>query len=134
MRHTAVYPEITAPRWGKEEREVQIVPARKPYVYGTNSNNALMHRVKHLRLRWWTYGPHGDYLIRLQSPRVTAVTLCGRYIPIDGTRGKTCELPRADAVLCGMCTGKGTNFPRGKKHAVPMQEAKVKLGCVEAAL
>lgn len=131
MSQTAAYLDIMAPRWGKEESDVQIVPSRKPYVYGTNRNNALIHVVRHLRLRWWTYGADGHCLVRLQSPRMTAVTRCGRYISLNGVRGKTCALPRPDAVLCKACLGKGRNFPRGETHEVPVELARVRLGCVE---
>jgi hypothetical protein len=125
------YLEIIAPRWGKEEREYQTVPPRKPYVCGTGKNNALMHKIKNVRLRWWGLGPRGEYLVRLQSPRMLAVTMCERWIPLHNTKGKICELPKEDTVLCAKCHGKGTNFPRGTKHEVPLPLAKVRLGCVE---
>jgi len=131
---TAAYSAITAPRWGAEENDVQIVPARMPYVYGTGGNSALMHKVIYLRLRWWDCGPRGAYLIRLQSPRMLAVTACSQMIRIDGTRGKCCALPRPNAVLCAACHGQGRNFPRGREHAVPIQLARVRLGCVEEPL
>lgn len=131
MSKTAAYNEIRVPRWGKEEKEYQIVKPRKPYVFGTNSNNALIHKVRHMRLRWWACGPRGQYLVRLQSPRMMAVTNCGRWIFVDGTKGKLCELPRPDAVFCAACLGKGRNFPRGEAHEVSRELAKVRLGCVE---
>lgn len=134
MKHVAAYMEITAPRWGKEEREYQTVPARKPYVYGTGHNNAVMHKIRNLRLRWWTCGPRGEYLVRLQSPHILAVTNCGQWISIGGTKGKTCAMPKPDAVLCAACHGKGRNFPRGHKHDVRLKLAKVRLGCVETPL
>src|SRR6185437_11763786 len=59
VRHTAAYLDIKAPRWGPEERAYQTVKPRKPYVYGTGRNNALMHVVRCVRLRWWTAGPRG---------------------------------------------------------------------------
>ncbi|HEX3985790.1 MAG TPA: hypothetical protein VHX13_04190 [Acidobacteriaceae bacterium] len=131
MTHIAAYPEIIAPRWGAEEREYQTVAPKQPWVHGTGKNNALIHRIRVVRLRWWTCGRGGKYLIRLQSPRMMAVTNCGQWITIDSTRGKVCNLPKADAVICAACMGKGRNFPRHEKHEVPLALAKVRLGCVE---
>lgn len=128
---TACYTEIRAPRWGREEREVQIVKPKMDWVFGTNKSNALIHRVHHVRLRWWTYGPGGAYLVRLQSPRMMAVCNCGQYFPLDRERGKMCALPKPEAVICKACVGAGRNFPRGQKHEIPLGEAKVRLGCVE---
>lgn len=134
MSQTAIYPEITAPRWGIEEQEVQIVSPRKPYVYGTGKNSALVHKINYIRLRWWTYGPRGEYLIRLQSPRMAAVTNCGQWISIDSTRGKLCSIPKPDAVFCACCHGQGRNFPRNKQHVISLELAKVRLGCIEVPL
>ena len=133
MRHTAAYLDIKAPRWGPEERAYQTVAPRKPYVYGTARNNALIHVIRCVRLRWWDTGPRGAYLVRLQSPRMMAITNCGQWISIDSAKGKMCELPKPDAVVCKSCLGKGRNFPRGEKHEVPLALAKVKLGCVEVS-
>jgi hypothetical protein len=127
----AAYTEIRAPRWGKEEREYQIVVPKKAYVYGTGRNNCLIHRISHIKLRWWTPGPEGGYLVRLQSPIMAAVCICGRYIRLSDASGKMCELPKPDAVLCGMCHGKGRNFPHNQKHEVPASLAKIRIGCIE---
>lgn len=132
MSETALYDGVTAPRWGKEENEYQIVAPRKPYVYGTNSNNALVHAVAYMKLRWWEHDYH--CMRRLQSPRIFAYTKCGRSIRLHDTSGKACEVPKPDAVMCAACQGKGRNFPRGKAHEVPLEIAKVKLGCVEQPL
>lgn len=133
---TAAYHEIRAPRWGNEESEWQTVASKSKYVFGTNSQNALMHRILHLQLRWWTCGPQGEYLIRLQAPRVVAVTICHRWIRIDShsTNGRICALPKADAVLCGSCHGQARNFPRGQGHKISRELAKVRLGCVEVPI
>lgn len=69
-------------------------------------------------------------MVRLQSPRMLAITNCQQWVSIDGTKGKTCALPRPDAVLCARCHGEGTNFPHGRTHKVPMSLAKIRLGCV----
>lgn len=130
MRQVAAYTEITAPRWGKEEREYQIVKSRVPYIYGTSRNACLIHKINYVRLQWWKCGPRGDYLVRLQSPRMIAITNCQQWISMDGTKAKTCALPRPDAVLCARCHGEGTNFPHGRPHKVSKQLAKVRLGCI----
>lgn len=134
MSHTIAYEGITAPRWGPEEREYQTVKARKPYVHGTGKNNALIHKIRCVRLRWWTCGSNGHYLVRLNTPRMLAVTNCGQWISIDSAQGKMCELPKPDAVMCAACAGKGRNFPRREKHEVPLTLAKIRLGCMESAL
>ena len=131
---TVAYPKITAPRWGPEEREYQTVAPKKPYVHGTGKNNALIHTIRCVRLRWWACGPAGRYLVRLNTPRMTAVTNCGAWISIDSAEGKMCALPKPDAVLCAACNGRGRNFPRHEKHEVPLALAKVRLGCVEVPL
>lgn len=134
---TSFYPEITAPRWGPEELEYHDVLPKKPWVYGTGKQNALIHRIRVVRLRWWTWEPDGQQLTRLQSPRMMAMTYCSRYIPIDSTKGKTCSMPKPDAVVCAACLGKGRNFPRSKnawQPEVPLKLAQVRLGCVEEPL
>jgi hypothetical protein len=129
---TRAYTEIRAPRGGKEEREYQTVPSKKQWIYGTGRNNALVHKISHLRLRWWTHSsPGGHYLVRLQSPMISAVTNCGRWMRLNDTSSKTCNIPRPDAVLCKACMGQGRNFPRGREHSVPLAVAKVRIGCVE---
>lgn len=130
MKHTAAYTEIHAPRWGKEEREYAIAKSHPPYVYSTGGNSCLIHKINHVRLRWWECGPRGEYLVRLQSPRMIAVTNCQRWISINGTQAKVCSMPRPDAVLCARCHGEGTNFPHGRPHKVPMSLAKIRLGCI----
>jgi len=127
--HIAAYTEIRAPRWGKEESESQIVASKVPYVFGIGANNAVIHTIKHIRLRWWTTSAGGAYLVRLQSPRMIAETNCGTWRHIDGPRTKTCELPAPNAVMCAMCNGKGRNFPRKQQHEVPLALAKIRLGC-----
>lgn len=125
---TECYDGITAPRNGPEENAVQIVAPKKQWCYGTNKSNALVHRIAYVRLRWWVH----DYgcMRRLSSPRMMAVTKCQRYIRLDDTTGTMCEIPKPDAVLCKACLGQGRNFPRGKKHEISLEVAKVKLGCI----
>jgi hypothetical protein len=133
MRHIAAYTEITAPRFGTEEREYSIAKHHPPYVYGTGRNNCLIHKINYVKLRWWTHGPRGDYLVRLQSPHIFAVANCGAWFALDGTKAKSCTLPRPDAVLCAKCHGEGTNFPHGRPHKVSRGLARVRLGCIAEA-
>lgn len=127
----SAYPEIRAPRWGVEESEFQIVKPKAPYVFGIGRNNAVIHTIRHIRLRWWTTGPSGAYLMRLQSPRMLAETKCGVWRNIGTATAKTCELPNSDAVMCAACNRKGRNFPRGQKHEVSLALAKIRLGCAK---
>lgn len=127
---TAAYP-ITAPRWGKEERERTYAKRVPKYVFGTSGNCSLVHKVLRVQMRWWEVGLNGQYLVRLQSPRMIAECGCGAFFHISSTKAKTCEVPKQDAVICGRCLGNGPSFPRGKQHDVPMRLAKVRLGCME---
>lgn len=134
MSTTVTYEGITAPRFGAEENERQIIAPKKPYVHGTGRNNALLHVINYVQLRWWTWEPNGDHLTRLNTPRMFAFTKCGAYFRIDSTKAKMCELPKPDAVVCKSCLKEGRNFPRGKRHDVPLALAKVRLGCIEQPL
>ncbi len=133
MPVTAIYPEVTAPRWGREESEYQIAKRSPRYVYGTGRNSCLVHKVLHVKLRWWVCGPGGHYLVRLQTPRMFAETCCGMSFFMEAGKSAVCELPRPDAVPCAMCHGEGRNFPRNKPHKVPKELAKVRLGCIRRA-
>jgi hypothetical protein len=130
----ATYTEIRAPRWGKEEREYVIAKSSRPYAYSTGANSCLVHKVLHLRLRWWTAGPRGEYLVRLQSPTIFAVTNCGQSLSLNNASARSCALPKSDAVRCARCHGEGVNFPRGMEHKVSKRIAKVKLGCIAEAI
>ena len=129
----ATYPEIRAPRWGKEESEYELAKKHPEYVFGVGANNALVHKIRCVRLRWWTTSPSGAYLVRLQSPQMFAECICGATKSIDSPKAKVCELPAPNAVLCARCMGTGRNFPRNKPHDVPLREAKVRLGCADFA-
>ncbi len=130
MRHTAAYTEIIAPRWGKEESEYTLAKRTPKYIYGASGNSCLIHKVREVRLRWWTCGPNGSYLVRLQNPRMLAECMCGMSFRIEPGASVACELPKPDAVLCGRCHGEGTNFPQGREHKVPKRLARVRLGCI----
>jgi hypothetical protein len=133
MRQVAAYTEIRAPRWGKEEHEYVMAKSRVPYAYSTGRNASLIHKISYLRLRWWTCGPGGEYLVRLQSPTIFAVTNCQQWLSLNGTKARSCAMPRPDAVMCARCHGEGVNFPRGREHKIPRNIAKVKLGCIAEA-
>jgi len=124
------YPEIRAERWGKEEREFTLVKKHPKYIFSSSRNAALIHRIREVRLRWWTYGPGGHYLLRLQTPRMFAECYCGMSFRLHDTSAQVCEIPAPDAVLCAMCHGQGRNFPRGRKHEVSMSLAKIRKGCL----
>lgn len=128
--NVAAYTEIRAPRWGKEESERTLAKRIPSYIHGTSRNCSLLHKVIRVEMRWWECGPGGEYLVRLQSPRLFAHCACGMYFRMDNTSSKVCESPKPDAVLCGMCHGQGRNFPHGKEHKIPQRLAKVRLGCV----
>ncbi len=123
---------MRAPRWGREERDVTLAKKHPPYIYGTSHNACLIHKINHVRLRWG-YGSNGEYLIRLASPMMIAVTNCHMWWSLDSARAKTCSIPRPDAVLCAACHGLGRNFPKNREHAVKRETAKILKGCVVEA-
>ena len=100
------------------------------YAYGANGNSSLVHKVKAVWLRWYELADGGWSMQRRINPGLLAETVCGYSILLTPNHGRTCEIPKPDAVLCGRCHGQGANFPRGKEHAVPMSLAKVRLGCI----
>lgn len=127
----AVFPEVRAPRFGAEESTYTVAKKHPPYVFSTAPGAVLIHVVSYVRLRWWTYSPGGAYLLRLASPTMMAVANCGQFFSLEGTRAKTCLAPSAEAVLCGMCAGKGRNFPRdGRPHEVSRELAKIRKSCI----
>lgn len=134
MRHIATYPEITAPRWGKEESEYTFAKNHPKYVYGTSKNACLIHNIKHVKLRWWTYGAGGRCLVRLQTPSMLAETFCSMCFFLNSTKAKTCSMPDPNAVLCNQCHGFGRNFPKGKQHAISKQLASIRKGCMSEGL
>ena len=53
----------------------------------------VLNQIREVRLRWWTCADDGHHLVRLQSPRVLAITNCSQWISIDNSGGATCEIP-----------------------------------------
>jgi len=114
------------------------------YVYSRRFG-ILLHEVREAELSWWKLGNGGKYWVRRQSPRITYLTKCGTYFfgpdpEAETPRGRksralVCELPKADAVLCGRCRGEGPVFGKGmqRKDGGPTrQEARARLGCAVA--
>jgi hypothetical protein len=131
MREQVATYSVTAPRGGPEERERDYAKKFPPYVYSTNRNAALVHRVLRVSLRWWDYQMH--CMVRRQSPVMIAECACGAFFRISTTKAKTCVIPKPDAVRCGRCEGKGPSFPRRRIPEVPQSLAKVRLGCIQEA-
>lgn len=106
------------------------------YVYGP-SLGLLVHEIAHVELHWYTVANHGHDLKRLTSPRITITTNCGQNFFAQPKNGKprsvVCEMPKAEAVLCGRCQGKGPIFPKRSSWLVEKQEAKSRLGCADIA-
>jgi hypothetical protein len=130
MKHVSAYTDITAPRWGKEEKEYTLVKKHPPFVYGTSRNACLIHKIREVRLRWWTTSSDGHHLVRLQTPRMTAETNCSMWFQLNSGNGATCAMPNPDAVLCAKCHGLGVNFPKGRQHLVSRAIAKINKSCI----
>jgi hypothetical protein len=103
------------------------------YVYSSNHQGYLIHKVAHVSLHWWKGSM--DKMIRLRNPRIIAATVCGmsKFIQTGGRiRASFCAVPKPDAVMCKRCMGEAlSTFPRkdpaSKERA---RLAKVKLGCI----
>jgi hypothetical protein len=108
------------------------------YVYSqAKSNGCLIHKIADVELRWWE--AHFDYMVRLDTPKVIAHTVCGmaKFITHGLRKGNalTCAVPKPDAVLCGKCHGETCSFPRKDPASKQKRkEAKLKLGCIVGAL
>ncbi len=106
------------------------------YVYSSNHQGYLIHKVHHVTLHWWQGSMHR--MIRLRNPLMIAETVCGmsKFIQTGGRiRASFCAIPKPDAVLCKKCLGEAVaTFPRkdptSKERA---RLAKVKLGCIAIA-
>jgi hypothetical protein len=139
MKHVAAYPDIIEGRpdldWYRSNRKTPqpgITKAKTfpKYVHGRIGMAMLLHKIDHVDLWWYETDNTGSNLVRLQSPRMIAHTVCGNSWSIDGTRAKTCQLPNPETVLCGRCEGTGTIWGRGKTPKVTKRQAKDRLGCI----
>jgi hypothetical protein len=104
-----------------------------PFVFSIRGNSALIHKVDAVRMRWYEVGGRGEYLYRLDQPRLTAVTVCGMYKRLSGESSRTCMLPNPNALLCGRCHGEVPTFSKhgaATKAGITRTAAHVKLGCV----
>ena len=102
------------------------------YVYSSNHQGYLVHKVHHVTLHWWRGSM--DQMIRLRHPQMIAETVCGmsKFIQTGGRiRASFCAVPKPDAVLCKNMSRRRQYVPRkdptSKERA---RLAKVKLGCI----
>jgi hypothetical protein len=109
---------------------VTIAKRHPPYVY--SPIGALIHKVALVRMHW--YDAKGDYLERLQHPKLIIVTICHQHF-FPKKHGKPwavmCELPRPNACLCGPCHGQLPTWGRDSNPTVTRDEARRLLGCVD---
>jgi hypothetical protein len=116
------------------DRKFGITRAKKhlPYVYSTDVNGCLIHKVRYVELIWYEVETR-DSLRRLDNPRIRITTKCGQTFFVGYRRRNTpimCELPKVDAVLCGRCEGKAATFRKGKSSISERFAAHQKLGCL----
>lgn len=98
------------------------------FVHGKVGSAMLLHKVQYVEARWYAYGMHE--FTRLQHPSLAARAVCGARFHLEAGRAGVCELPAPDAVICGMCSGKGRIFGRNGSNHVTKRQAKDRLGCV----
>lgn len=98
------------------------------FVHGKMGHAMLLHKVSHVDLHW--YDLAWDKAIRLAHPKMIAHTVCGASFFLEAGRSGVCEMPKPDAVLCGMCTGEGRIFGRNGNNKVTKRQAKDRLGCI----
>ncbi len=132
-RENSIYTGQTMPRTPESEREVwNNSPRAKKhpkYVHGKVGMAMMLHKIAYVEMRWW----QADYDVfrRLVNPVLCARTVCGNYWRLEAGKAVTCEAPKPDAVLCGMCHGTGRVWPRGEKNpSVTKRQAKDRLGCI----
>lgn len=104
-----------------------------PYVYSTDGTGCLVHKIARVELYWYRVGGVGDYLVRLNEPRMTAYTVCGAMRYLTPRASRTCVVPDPDAILCGRCHGDVATFGKygpALKAGITRREAHTKLGCV----
>ncbi len=132
----AVYDGIKIPRTNEADRRLLFsvgrVKKHPKYVHGKIGMAVLLHKIDHVEARWWDYDY--NYLLRLQSPILTAHTICGMSWRISSDKSRICEIPKPDAVLCGRCHGQPRNFPRGETPKIPRALAKIRLGCISEGI
>jgi hypothetical protein len=139
MNNFSTLGEITlAGRPDFQDHEFGVTYAKKfsPYVYSTDHNGSLIHKVSHVSLHWWK--GNFDHMVRLRNPTVIAETVCGMSKFIQtGKRlsASMCAIPKPDAVLCKRCMGEASStFPRKDPTSRErLKLAKVKLGCIAIA-
>lgn len=117
-----------------DERTFGITRAKRhpAYVYSTNRNSALMHKVDHVKISHYAIvGMH--QIGRLKQPAMVAVTACGYFFPLLAERSRTCQVPSPGSILCGRCHGTGSVFTKRQraqtKDGVSRAEAHVRLAC-----
>lgn len=130
-REIAAYEGANLPRPHPWSEPPPAIRAKKhpKFVHGRVGMAMLLHRIDYVEVRWYDYG-YGEF-VRLKHPAMSARTACGAWFSLRAGKSGTCELPKPDAVICGMCTGAGRIWPRGEKNPrVTKRQAKDRLGCV----
>lgn len=107
------------------------------YVYSLSHQAMLIHKVAYAENYW--YVPMGDHLLRLDTPKIIARTVCNQsffiHLPRDHRkfRASFCEVPNPEAVLCGGCHGEVATFGKHGNPPCTKELAKVRLGCISRA-
>lgn len=131
--------EIIIPgRPDRERKDFGVTRAKRfpSHVYSNDANGCLVHKVRHVKFRWYDIASI-DSLRWLTAPQAIVTTNCGQvFFPKNKReripkRGFTmCELPSADAVLCGRCQGSAATFKKGAQSNPERLAAREKLGCL----
>jgi len=111
-----------------------ITKAKKfpPYVYSTNTSASLIHRVRYVELRWYEVFTR-DSLKWLNNPNIMVITKCSQQYYLKSRKGKgfqMCEIPDANAVMCGSCSENKPTFKKGVESSKARKIAHTRLGCV----
>lgn len=120
-------PDFANPEFG-------ITRAKKhaPYVFSIRGLSCLVHKVAYVEIRWFNYGPGGHTLIRTDTPKMIANTVCGYHFFLEAKRSRTCQIPDPAAVLCGRCHGEVATFGKdgpAQQAGISKQAAHIALGC-----
>lgn len=121
-------PDMTDHKFGVTRAKKHL-----PYVYSTDANGCLIHKVRFVELRWYEVETR-DSLRRLDNPSISITTKCNQIFFVRNRNRNTpvmCELPKSDAILCGRCEGKAATFRKDKSSFSERIAAHKKLGCFD---
>lgn len=130
-------PDFRNHSFGKTEIE-----KHPKYIYSSSMNGMLIHKVSYVEAHWYEVADGGEKLLRLESPKLIGVSVCGQHFFIHLPRAKRnqkfraamCEIPKPDAVMCGRCHGEVATFGKRGNPPCSKEMARIRKGCLQRAV